>query len=131
MYGFLTRLGRLAVGIPVLVAILAIFGVGTSDLTPVASTSKATATCSVAMGSVVGAQQRLLVQATGLAPATSYLEAQTGVQSVMVTSDGSGSISDQSLVYHGPATYAIAFDFYFWSNHKLAHTTVASCSARL
>lgn len=88
-------------------------------------------TCAVALGSVVNGQQRLLVKATGLTPSSSYVEAQTGVQSAMVTSDATGAISDQSLWFHGSGLYAIDVNYYYWRNNSLIQATATSCSAQL
>jgi hypothetical protein len=131
MFVFLTRLGRLVVGIPVVIAVTAILGFNTLTALPVASKHKDPGSCTVAMGSVINGQQRLLVNAVGLAAGTKYLEAQPGVQSVWITTDAAGSSSDQSLYYHGAGNYSIAFDFYYWSNNKLVQATATSCSASL
>jgi hypothetical protein len=120
-----------------------LFFVGAFSVTILASLSGANAlllgskhhdpagTCSVALGSVVNGQQRLLVKATGLAPSSSYVEAQAGVQSAMVTSDATGAISDQSLWFHGSGLYSIAVNYYYWRNNQLVQTAAASCSAQL
>lgn len=131
MFSFLTRLGRLAIGIPIVVAVVTIFGVGALTSVPVASKHNAPGACTVAMGAVISGQQRLSVTAWGLTANSGYLEAQTGVQSVMVTTDATGSVSDQSLVYHGSGKYAITFYYYYWSNNKLVQATATSCSASL
>jgi len=133
MFIFLSRLGRLFVGTAVVIAVTAILGFNTltrNDV-PVASKHKDPGACTVAMGSVINGQQRLSVTAWGLTPNSSYLEAQTGVQSVMVTTSATGSVSDQSLLYHGSGTYSIAFDYYYWSNNKLVQALATSCSASL
>ena len=102
----------------------------TNSTLPVASKHKDPGSCSVAMGSTINGQQRLLVVASGLNPGTNYLEAQTGVQSVMLTADATGSISDQSLVYHAAGTYTITFYYFYWSNNKLVQAPATSCSAK-
>ena len=131
MYIFLSRLGRLMVGIPVVIAVTTIMGIGTLELVPVASRHHDPGSCIVTMGSVLNGQQRLLVTASGLSPATQYLEAQPSVQSVWITTDSTGASSDQSLYYHGSGTYTVAFDYYYWSNNKLVQATATSCSATL
>jgi hypothetical protein len=131
MFIFLTRLGRLMVGIPIVIAVTTIMGFSALSIVPVASKHKDPGTCTVAMGSIVNLQQRLLVSASGLTPSSSYLEAQTGVQSVMVTTDSTGSVSDQSLAYTGSGKYTITFYYYYWSNNKLVQATATSCSANL
>jgi hypothetical protein len=89
-------------------------------------------TCTVAMGAVnVSGQQSLAVNAWALTPNTTYLEAQAGVQSVMVTTDATGSVSDQSLLYQGPGTYTVEFDFYYFHNSQLVQVTATHCSATL
>ena len=87
--------------------------------------------CTVALGSVINGQQRLLVNATGLTPSSMYIEAQTGAQSAMVTSNATGAISDQSLWFHGSGLYTIDVNYYFWRNNQLVQSTAASCSAQL
>ena len=131
MFVFLTRLGRLVVGIPVVIAITTILGINTLTALPVASKHNDPGSCTVAMGSVISGQQRLLVSAAGLAPGSSYVYGQTGVQTAKVTTNSSGAFSDQSLFYHGAGTYSIAVDYYYWSNNKLVRATATSCSARL
>jgi hypothetical protein len=133
MFAFLSNLGRLGVTIAVLVAVAGILGFTTLGIQLVAShhNASATAACAVSMGSVIGGQQRLSVSAHGLSANTNYLEAQTGVQSVMVTTDAAGSVSDQSLMYHGAGSYNIKFDYFYWSNNKLVEATGTSCSANL
>jgi hypothetical protein len=135
MFTFLTRMGRLFVVAIVMGATASILGFGILNYSPVAnkhhSGASASAGCTVAMGAVISGQQRLLVSASGLTPSSSYLEAQTGVQSVMVTTDGTGSVSDQSLYYHGSGDYSISLYFYYWSNNKLVQATATSCSAHL
>jgi hypothetical protein len=131
MFVFLTRLGRLVVGIPVVIAVTAILGINTLTALPVASKHKDPGSCTVAMGTVINGQQRLLVTVAGLAPSTQYLEAQPGVQSVWITTNSAGSSSDQSLLYHGSGNYTVAFDYYYWSNNKLVQATATSCSASL
>jgi hypothetical protein len=131
MFIFLTRLGRLAVGIPIVIAVTAIMGFSVLSIVPVASKHKDPGSCTVAMGSIVNGRQMLLVTASGLSANTSYLEAQTGVQSLFVTTDANGSVYDQSLGYNGPGKYTIDFDYYYWSNNKLVQATATSCSASL
>ena len=131
MFVFLTRLGRLVVGIPVVIAVTTILGINTLTALPVASKHKDPGSCTVAMGSVINGQQRLLVSVVGLAPGTKYLEAQPGVQSVWITTNSAGSSSDQSLYYHGAGSYTIAFDYYYWSNNKEVQATATSCSRNL
>jgi hypothetical protein len=131
MFTFLSRFGRLLVAIPILVAVTAIIGFGALSTVLVASKHKDPGTCTVAMGAVISGQQMLLVTGSGLTPSTKYLEAQTGVQSAWVTTDSTGSVSDQSLVYHGSGAYTIDFYYYYWSNNKLVQATATSCSARL
>jgi hypothetical protein len=131
MFTFLTRLGRLAVGIPILVAVIVIFGASPLSSLPAASKHKDPGACTVAIGAVINGQQRLLITGAGMTPSTKFLEAQTGVQSVWVTTDSTGSSNDQSLYYHGAGTYAISFYYYYWSNNKLVQATETSCSARL
>lgn len=132
MYTFLSRLGRLFVGITVLVAGIAIFGVSTDFGALVSHHQNAPSmTCSVSMGSVINGHQRLLVTASGLAPGTSYLEAQPGVQSIWITTDSAGASNNQSLYYNGPGKYTIAFDYYYFSNNKEVQATATTCSASL
>jgi hypothetical protein len=124
-------IGKVAIrslgGVVIIIAIAQLTG----SPVPAASKHKDPSTCAVSMGSVINGQQRLLVTAWALTSNSSYLEAQTGVQSVMVTSDGAGSVSDQSLVYQGHGSYDISFDYYYWSNNKLVQATATSCSASL
>jgi len=134
MFVFLTRLGRLFVATVVLASVISILGVMSVTGILVAShhnASSSQASCTVAMGSVINGQQRLLVSAGGLAASTKYLEAQPGVQSVWITTNSAGSSSDQSLYYHGAGNYSIAFDYYYWSNNKLVQATATTCSASL
>jgi hypothetical protein len=131
MFVFLTRLGRLAVGIPVVIAVTAILGFSTLSALPVASKHKDPGSCTVAMGSVINGQQRLLVTASGLSPSTNYLEAQTGVQSAWVTTDTAGAFTSESLYYQGPGKYTIDIDYYYWSNNKAVQATTTSCSGSL
>lgn len=131
MFTFLTRLGRLAIGIPVAVVVITVLGYTTLTMLPAASKHKDPGSCTVAMGSIINGQQRLLVTASGLSAGTQYLEAQTGVQSAWITTDSTGSSSDQSLYYHGSGQYTIAFDYYYWSNNKLVRATSTSCTASL
>lgn len=132
MFTFLTRLGRVFVGITVFVAVLGVLGIVTTTGILVSHHQAAgSQTCSISMGSVVNGQQRLLITAGGLTASTQYLEAQPGVQSVWITTSTSGSSSDQSLVYHGAGNYTVAFDYYYWSNNKLVQATATSCSASL
>lgn len=129
MYNFLSRLGRLLIGITVLVAIIAIFGV-TTDLGPLVShhQNAPSAACAVSMGGVINGHQRLLVAASGLNPNSSYVYGQTGIQTATVTTNSSGAFSDQSLFYNGPGKYAISVDYYYWSNNKLVQAIGTSCS---
>jgi hypothetical protein len=73
MFAFLTRLGRVAVGIPILVAVIAIFGAGTLTSVPVASKSPhnnaATAACTLSGTAVGGA---LTLTGGGYAANTTY-----------------------------------------------------------
>ena len=131
MFVFLTRLGRLVVGIPVVIAVTAILGINTLTALPAASKHKDPGSCTVAMGAVINGHQRLLVTAVGLAPGSSYVYGQTGVQTANVTTNSTGAFSDQSLFYHGAGTYSIAIDYYYWSNNRLVQATATSCSARL
>jgi hypothetical protein len=131
MFTFLTRLGRLVVCIPIVIAVTAIIGFGVLSTVPAASKHKDPGSCTIAMGSVISGQQRLLVTASGLSINTDYLEAQPGVQSLWVTTDANGSVSNQSLWYHGPGKYTIDFDYYYWQNSKLVQATATSCSANL
>lgn len=133
MFTFLTRMGRLFVGITVFLAVMAIIGVTsiTGLLVSHHQNASATAACAVSMGSMINAHQRLLVTATGLTPSTQYLEAQTGVQSVWITTSSTGSTTDQSLYYNGHGNYTIAFDYYYFSNNKEVQATATSCSAVL
>ena len=116
---------RIVVGVVIVAAVTIL----SNGMLPVASKHRDPTTCSVAMGAVISGQQRLLVKAWALSPSSTYTEAQTGVQSAMVTTDATGAVTDQSLVYHGAGTYAIAFDYYYWSNNKLVQATATSCSA--
>ena len=131
MFTFLTRLGRLAIGIPVALVVITVLGYTTLTMLPAASRHKDPGACTVAMGSVINGQQRLLVTGSGMSANTQYLEAQTGVQSVWITTDSSGSSSDQSLYFNGAGTYTISFYYYYWSNNKLVQATETSCSAKL
>lgn len=132
MFAFLTRLGRVFVGITVFVAVLGVLGIVTTTGILVAHHQGAGAqTCSVTMGAVINGQQRLLVTAGGLTPSSSYVYGQTGVQTATVATNSAGAFSDQSLFYHGPGKYSIAVDYYYWSNNKLVQTTATSCSASL
>ena len=132
MFGFLTRMGRLFVGITVFVAVLGILGVMSINGALVSHHQAAgTQTCSVSMGAVVNGQQRLLVSASGLTANANYVYGQTGVQTATVTTSASGSFTDQSLFYHGAGTYNIAVDYYYWSNNKLVQSIATSCSASL
>jgi hypothetical protein len=131
MFVFLTRLGRLVVGIPVVIAVTTILGINTLTALPVASKHKDPGSCTVAMGSVINGQQRLLVTASGLPANTQYLEAQPGVQSAWITTSSTGSSSDQSLRYNGPGKYTIAFDYYYWHINQVVQGTVTSCGASL
>ena len=127
---FTTKAGRLVLGIVFTTVVTALIGSGSLAI-PVASKHKDLGSCTVAMGGVVGGEQRLLVTASGLPPNSKYLEAQTGVQSAWITTDAAGSVSDQQLYYQGPGSYSIAFYTYYWSNNKEVQATVASCSAKL
>ena len=131
MFVFLSRMGRLFVGSLVVAAITSVAGFSSLDSLPVASKHKDPGSCTVAVGSVISGQPRLLVTSTGLAPGTRYLEAQPGVQSLWITTDSTGSSSDQSLYYHGHGNYTIDFDYYYWNNNKLVQVTATSCSAIL
>lgn len=131
MFTFLTRMGRLAIGIPVAMVVITVLGYTTLTMLPAASKHKDPGSCTVAMGSVINGQQRLLTTAAGLPANTQYLEAQPGVQSVWITTSSTGSSSDQSLYYHGAGNYTIDFDYYYWSNNKLVQATATSCSASL
>lgn len=131
MFTFLTRLGRLAIAIPLGIVVVAVLGYTSLTMLPTASKHKDPGSCTVAMGAVIGGQQRLLVTVVGLTPSTQYLEAQPGVQSVWITTDSSGSSSDQSLYYNGHGNYTIAFDYYYFSNNKEVQATATSCSASL
>jgi hypothetical protein len=132
MFIFLTRLGRLLVGIPVVIAVTTIIGLGTFSAVPVASTKGGDpGTCTVAKGSVVNGQQRLLVTGSKLTPSSSFTAAQRGVQSVPVTTDATGSFSTGALVYLGAGRYTIAVDYYYWRNKSLVQATAATCSANL
>jgi hypothetical protein len=126
-FTFLTRLGRLAVGIPIVIAVTAIMGFSVLSIVPVASKHKDPGSCTVGMGGTTN----LLVTASGLSANTNYLEAQPGVQSLWVTTDANGSVSNQSLGYNGPGKYTIDFDYYYWSNNKLVQAIATSCSASL
>ncbi len=131
MFVFLSRTGRLLVASIIVAALTTVVGASTIASLPVASKHNDPGSCTVALGSVINGQQRLLITAVGLPAGTSFLEAQTGVQSVWITTDASGDSTDQSLYYHGAGTYSIAFDYYYWSNNKLVQATATGCSARL
>lgn len=123
----LTRIARTALIVPVSAALV----VG-AQLPVSAHHVKDPVSCTVAMGAVnAGGQQTLAVNAWALTPNTSYLEAQAGVQSVMITTDANGAVSDQSLLYQGAGTYTIEFDFYVWRNSQLVQVTATHCSATL
>ena len=103
----------------------------TSTMQLAAAKHKDPTTCTVAMGSVISGQQRLLVKAWSLNPNATYTEAQAGVQSAVVTTDATGAVTDQSLFYHGAGSYSIVIDYYYWSNNKLVQATATSCAATL
>lgn len=96
-----------------------------------ASGHREPSSCTVALGNVIDGQQRLLVSAWSLPADASLLEAQTGVQSVWVTTDATGAVSDQSLYYQGPGAYTIDFYTLYWKNNREVQATVTSCSAQL
>jgi hypothetical protein len=131
MFTFLTRLGRLTIGIPIALVVITVIGYTTLTMLPAASHHKDPGSCTVAMGSVINGQQRLLISMSGLSANTQYLEAQTGVQSVWVTTDSTGANTNQSLFYTGSGSYKIAIDYYYWSNNKEVVATETSCSATL
>lgn len=131
MFTFLTRLGRLAIGIPLAIVVVAVLGYTSLTMLPTASKHKDPGSCTVAMGTVINGQQRLMVTAAGLGASTAYLEAQPGVQSVWITTSSTGTSSDQSLYYHGAGNYTVAFDYYYFSNNKEVQATATSCSASL
>jgi len=131
MFTFLTRLSRLAIGIPVALVVITVLGYTSLTMLPTASKHKDPGSCTVTMGSVINGQQRLLVTASGLPDNTQYLEAQPGVQSVWITTSSVGSSTDQSLRYKGPGKYTIDFDYYYWHINQVVQGTVTSCSASL
>lgn len=122
----LTRIARASLIVPVSAALV----VG-AQMPVQARHLQDPVTCTVAMGDVINGQQTLAVTAWALAPNTTYLEAQTGVQSVMVTTDATGSVFDQSLFYQGAGDYTVNFDFYVWHNNQLVQVTATHCSATL
>jgi hypothetical protein len=133
MFAFLTRLGRLFVATIVLAGVISIIALMSTSGILVASHHQGASTmsCTVAMGPVVNGQRRLQVNASGLLPSSSYVYGQTGSQTANVTTSSAGSFSDQSLFYHGPGTYSIVVNYYYFNNTHLVHSTVASCSAQL
>jgi hypothetical protein len=100
MYIFLSRLGRLVVGIPVIVAITTILGLTTITAVPVASRHAASASaCAV---SSAGVGQQLVVSGHGFAAGTQYhlfVSSPYGSWETVANTDASGAFTYDTWAY--------------------------------
>jgi hypothetical protein len=124
MFVFLTRLGRLAVGIPVVIAVTAVLGFNTIIEVPVAHHQNGTQlACTV---SSAGVGKQLTITGSGYAPNTGYLvditwpAGNTSGQST--TTDASGHLGAWTYAYYA-GNYSVAIAT--MGSHS---TTVARCS---
>ena len=100
MYNFLSRLGRLLIGITVLVAVIAIFGV-TTDLGPLVSHHQGASSMACAVSST-GVGQQLVVSGTGFAPSTQYhlfVNTPTGSYETVANADATGTFTYDNWAY--------------------------------
>ena len=101
MFIFLTRLGRLMVGIPIVIAVTTIAGFTTLSIVPVASHHLASASGACAVTST-GVGQQLVVSGHGFAPSTQYLlhmSTPTGNFDTVANTDSSGAFTYDSWTY--------------------------------
>src|SRR5215472_8000867 len=124
MFVFLTRLGRLAVGIPVVIAVTAVLGFNTITGVPVAHHQNAAQlACAV---SSAGVGKQLTVTGSGYAPNTGYLVQITwpagNVSGQSTTTDASGHLSAWNYAYYA-GTYSVGI-----ATMGSRSTTVARCS---
>ena len=102
MYAFLSRLGRLFIGITVLVAVIAIFGVSTDLGTLVSHRGNASMACTV---SSAGVGQQLLVSGQGFAANTQYhlfVNTPTASFETVANADATGAFTYENWAYtHG------------------------------
>jgi hypothetical protein len=124
MFVFLTRLGRLVVGIPVVIAVTTILGINTLTSVPVAHHQNTTQmACAV---SSAGVGKQLSITGSGYAPSTGYLvditwpAGNTSGQST--TTDASGHLSAWNYAYYA-GTYSVAV-----ATIGAHSTVVARCS---
>jgi len=100
MFVFLTRLGRLAVGIPVVIAVTALLGFNTLTAVPVAHRQGAsTMSCTV---SSAGVGQKLIVAGHGFSAGTQYhlfVSSPTGSYETVANTDSTGAFTYESWTY--------------------------------
>jgi hypothetical protein len=100
MYGFLTRLGRLFIAIPILVAVIAIFG--SSILTDVPVAHKQNTSAMACTVSSAGVGQQLVVSGHGFAANTQYLlhvSTPTGTFATVANADPTGAFTYDNWAY--------------------------------
>ena len=127
MFVFLTRLGRLVVGIPVVIAVTAILGFNTLTALPVAHHQNSTQmACAV---SSAGVGKQLSITGNGYAPSTGYLvditwpAGNTSAQSTIT--DASGHLSAWNYSFY-PGSYSVAV-----ATTGAHSTVVARCSTNV
>lgn len=108
MFSFLTRLGRLAIGIPIVIAAATIFGFGVLQALPVAHhQASAAASCTL---SSAGVGQSLTTSGRGFGANTQYVLYATtpaGTGATTASTDGNGSFTVNSWAYW-KGTYSAA-----------------------
>jgi hypothetical protein len=123
MYAFLTRLGRLFIGVPILVAVIVIFGGSSLTAVPVAHKQNASAmSCAV---SSAGVGQQLVVSGHGFAANTQYLlfvSTPRGSWETVANADSTGAFTYDSMAY-ATGTYGATV----WSEGG-GSKQVASCT---
>ncbi len=124
MYNFLSRLGRLFIGITVLVAVIAIFGVST-DFGALVSHHQSASSMSCAVSSA-GVGQQLVTSGHGFAPNSQYLlsvKTPAGTGTTTASTDGSGAFTVNAW-----ATWSGTYSASVWTTGG-GSRQMASCSS--
>jgi hypothetical protein len=126
MFSFLTRLGHLAIGIPIVVAVATIFGFGVLDAVPVASHHSAAGSAATCTATASGVGSRLVITGTGYSANTKYLVdikwPAGNISGQSTLTDASGNLNAWNYAYYA-GNYSVAVMTI--ANHP---TQVASCS---
>jgi hypothetical protein len=124
-FTFLTRLGRLAVGIPIVIAVTTIMGFSVLNIVPVASHHQASASAACVVAST-GVGRALVTSGHGFAANSQYLLAvktPAGTGTTTATTDASGSFTVNAW-----ATWAGTYSAAVWTMGGGSHL-MASCSS--